>query len=83
MGFGRVLVEKAAADSFQRACFLKGAPSSRAMASAWLWRLRASWVAEVRNDSSPGLFSAMAKSYREPRSRNNLIASVTLAAAAA
>ena len=33
-GFGRVLVEKAAADSFQRACFLKGAPSSRAMASA-------------------------------------------------
>jgi len=70
------------ADSFPCPCFLKpsanrGGDGERLMVMAAAWS-----AAEVCSASSPRLFSAMARSCREPRSRNNPMASAALAAAA-
>jgi hypothetical protein len=38
----------------------EGTPVSGAMVSAWVWRSRAWWLAEVQDGSSPGRLSASA-----------------------
>jgi hypothetical protein len=81
-GFAGVAVAKmAAADAFQGACFLRGMPKSRAMASAWAWWSQAWPPSAVRDASSPRLLTTSAWPCRSPRWRNRSRACWWLAAA--